>query len=456
MDRLALLGLGLLLPALFALFKLAQFHRFELMWDSGVMANLAFNAAHGDGLTSSVIAGRSYLSVHFAFTVALLAPLVRLWPSTAVLALAHGLAVGSAAYAAYRLGWKVCGGPWAGWMIALLAASHPFFHDIEGSVLDNSIFALPLFLWGALAWESGRRGWALLCALLLLTTRETMPLLFAGLGLYGLLRTDDRRARAACLGLIALSAALLFAELKIIERAREGFQGQDPWHLFKASGGSPVAVLLRPWALAWPPGKLLPLLKALLGLGFLPLAAGATLLPAFLLWLPQGLADGGTMYNALIGHNAVYVFGPLVWACAHGLRRLGRRAWLAPVLLAVSGVGFLRSARFLMPPGMNPAAWRQAGPRAMAHIPPDAPLWCDEFFLPHLGMRRQVKSLMRTGDPYFEPGLFSPERVLYSEHWARLTEPAVRERVFSELRERGFIEVFREGDLVVLADPKSL
>ncbi|MFA6028391.1 MAG: DUF2079 domain-containing protein [Elusimicrobiota bacterium] len=462
------LALGLVLPALLAAFKLAQFRRFELMWDSGVLANLVYTFAHGGGWHTSVIADQPYLAVHFAFTAGLLAPLVRLWPSTAVLAAAHGLAVGLSAFAAWRLGRRLAGEV-PGLLLVLLLCAHPFFHDVAGSVLDNSIYVLPFFLFGALAWEAGRPGWAAVCALGLLSAREQMPLLFVGTGVLVVLRARDRRGRLLGAALAAAALALLFAELELIRRARIGWDAMKHWEFYAELGGSPSGLLRtalrRPWAfplaLLWPPEKPVRLLRGLLELGFLPAFSGAALVPALVLWLPQGLAGSGTMYNQLIGHNAVYVFGPLVWAGAHGLRRLWerfpeRRAWLAAGLLLVAGTGFLQGGRFLLPEGMNPAHWRENGPKALAFIPPGASVWTDEFFLPHLGMRRRVKSFLRNADPYFERGLFVPDRVLLSTHWIALADSGRRDAVLKVLRERRFVELYRERDLVVLADPATL
>ncbi|MEK7657069.1 MAG: DUF2079 domain-containing protein [Elusimicrobiota bacterium] len=468
-DRAAALILGACLPLLCAAFKLAQFRRFELMWDSGVLANLAWNIAHGYGPHSSVIADRSYLSVHFAFIVGLFAPLLRLGFGTGLLAAAHGLAVGVSLWAAYLLGARVGGRRSLGWLLALLAWSHPFFHDIEGSVLDNSIYILPLCLWGLLAWERGNRRWAALCAALLLTARETMPLLLFGFALYSGLKASNRRERLRAAAGMAACAACWLAVWALMRSARADWQALDPWKLFSALGGSPGELFgraaTRPWefaaALVFPPEKALRALGVLLELGFLPLAAGKALVPALVIWLPQQLADAGVMYHRLIGHNAVYIFGPLLWASAYGLKRItgrpGARAQAAVCgLLLVSGIGFLRGARFLLPPGMNPSLWLEAGPRAMAHVPAGASLWCDEFFLPHLALRRHVKSLMGNADPYFEPGLFVPDRVLLSTHWLRTADAERRDAVLGTLKEGRFVELLREGDLVVLGNPATL
>ena len=92
----------------------------------------------------------------------------------------------------------------------------------------------------------------------------------------------------------------------------------------------------------------------------------------------------------------------------------------------------------------------------MAHVPAGASLWCDEFFLPHLALRRHVKSLMGNADPYFEPGLFVPDRVLLSTHWLRTADAERRDAVLGTLKEGRFVELFREGDLRVLGNPATL
>ncbi len=130
--RVARYVLGLGLPGLIALFKLAQFHSYQSMWDSGVTINLAWNALHGYGVWSSVIADRSYFSVHFAFLTTLISPVLILWNSGAALAAVQGLAVGSSILSVYLLVKKETDDPLLPWAASLLALSHPLlFHPIS-------------------------------------------------------------------------------------------------------------------------------------------------------------------------------------------------------------------------------------------------------------------------------------------------------------------------------------
>jgi hypothetical protein len=178
------------------------------------------------------------------------------------------------------------------------------------------------------------------------------------------------------------------------------------------------------------------------------------------MWIPHQLASPGkiSVFHQLAGNESAYIFGPLVWASAHGLRRLGERfpgkegLALAFVLL-VSGGGLLKSASFLLEPGAVPAYWREAVPRAAAFIPSGASLWCDEMVSPNFAFRSRIKVLLRSQSPSFTRGFFVPDRVLYSLEWARWADPAFRDRLLGDLRARGFVKVFQEGGIIVLAAP---
>ena len=214
---------GLGLPACICLFKLAQYHAFQLMWDSGVYGNLVWNAAHGFGLRSSVLGEQPYLAVHFTLFPYILAPALRLWETVQVLAVTQGIAMGSCLLAAFLIA-KDHGPdePAAPWALAALTASSIYFHDLVGAVLDNSLYAPAFFLWGAYFFLRGRTALALLFAGLLLTTREHAPFMLAGWGVY---LAASRRGRARWLGLaLALGcAALWFAEISLIRDAQSAW-----------------------------------------------------------------------------------------------------------------------------------------------------------------------------------------------------------------------------------------
>jgi len=438
------------------------------MFDSGVYANTVWNAAHGYGLLSSVFADKSYLGVHFAFTAVLFAPLVRLWESTACLALAHGLIVGTVPLAAFLLARRLTGRPLMGWIFALLACSHPFFHDNLGSVLDNSLFALPCFIWAAYFWETRRPVAAALLAAVMASTREQVPFLFFGLALYAYVRADARRAKRIALAAMLGAVLLWLGEMAVIGHyQKELAQTWNFWHIFPQLGGSRERVLetalTRPWlfaaALVYPPQKLWIAGRILLTFAALPLFSGAAILAVLPVWGPHLLAAAGSSFNELKGHHSAIAFGPLLWISAIGLKNAlsrlpkSRHALLAAGILTVSGCCFLTSADFLLPPGMMPRSWKRTVPRALEHIPARAKVWCDPLFLPQLAMRRHVKALPFSEDFNFESGLFVPDRVLLSVYWKKRVPPAYLSRIMAPLEERGFKALFQEQDIVVLAPP---
>lgn len=458
------LALALAPMAAFALFKLTQFHAYELMWDTAVWANMVWNAAHGLWSHSSLIGDRSFFSSHFSVALLALAPVLRVWESTAPLVLLQGAATGSIPAAVYLITRQQTGDRLAPWAAAALSMAHPFFHDQAGGVLDSQTWAAPLFLWALFFWQKGRRFPALALTAWLLLTRESAPFIGLGFGAYLLTLHGHRRAGAA---VVLASAAAWVGMMAVIERAQSAWPESriDYWSFFfQDLGGSRERVLRtvfsEPWkaaaALAWPPQKLLDALRLAATCAFLPLFAGPVLLAAVAAWLPHQLADAGSGYHALTAHSSAVLYGPLLWACAAGLARLcerWRKAALAGVLAVSAGL-FFAQARWALPPGMIPSAWREAGPRALAQVPRGAPVWCDEFFGAHLAMRRQVRTFPRElPSPVFETNLFVPERVLMSRHWVRLAPPEAAPRILAWLDKAGYKLVFSDADLIVLAHP---
>jgi hypothetical protein len=458
-------------PAAAVAFKLAQYAAFQTMGDTAAAANSVWNFAHGYGLIDSPHGGMPGMAIHFAFTLALLAPLIRVWGSTAILIAAQGLAVGSAPLAVYLFMEARTRRPlWAA-LAGLLAFSSPLLHWPLYAMLDNSVFALPLFLWMAYFWEIGAPRRASAFALLLLTTREQIPFLFFGFGLSRLARAGTRRAEIArAFAIMAASVLLWFTEMAVIRRALGGrAQTFDFWSGYTALGGSRDAVLAtivhRPWLLAWtvvhPWSNLALIGRNFLENGLTSLAAGPALFPLLAVWAPQLLADPGSLFHHMREHYASFIAGPLLWTAAIGAATLLRSAkparapMLAAWLLAVSGVDFLRCGTRLLPRGTFPPSWSADAPRAIALIPPDAKVWCDQFLSPQLAMRRSIRILPEAANRFFDDEAFVPDRVLLSLHWIAKAEPEYRDRILGALRKRGFAPVFQGSDLILLAPPPA-
>jgi uncharacterized membrane protein len=453
-----------------AAFKAAQYASFQTMGDTAAAVNMVWNFAHGHGLVDSLHAGESGLAFHFALILTLLAPVLRVWNSALVFPLAQGLAVGSAPFAVYLYARRVQRGWALPALTGLLAFSSPLLHMSLYSMTDGSVFALPLFLWMALAWERESVIAAALLTALYLTTREQAVFLFFGAPLYWFVKRKSRRADVApALAVMAAAAVAFAAEMAVIARAR----GPNPhlihfWATYSALGGSPrelmTNALHRPWlfplAAVYPWSKALLVARTFLGAGAVSLASGPALLPLLTIWAPQQLADSTALFHQLREHYAAFVAGPLLWTAALGIaellgpRRRIRAPFLAAWLLAVAGVNFLLCETSLLPAGTFPAAWNKAVPDALEHIPPGAKVWTDEYLSPQIATRRYARILPLGESVVFETALFLPDRVLMSLHWAARADPAYRDRILGFLRGRGFVPIFREEDLVVWADPR--
>lgn len=467
----ASLALGAVLPAACALFKVAQFREFHLMPDSAVQANVAWNLAHGNGLLSSIHADTSYLGVHFAFTLQLLAPLLLVWESIHVLILAQALAVGSCGLAAWLIARRAGLPAAARWAVAALLVGNSLFHGLVVSVLDSSVFTAPLLLWCVYAWQSGRRAAALSLAALALTAREQVPFAFLGLGLALALGGSGER-RGLGFSVAAGSLLLFLAEMAVVRASRPGdIRIFDYWELYRHLGGDPEGLVrsaaTRPWeyliALVHPPEKLGTVARVLGSFAFLPVFAGPGLLPAAAMWLPQQLAHATSLYHKIEGGQyGSYILAPLTVAAVLGLQRLWRRAdgrrreLLCAWTFGLAAGGFFRSASFAPPPRAFPGGWKDGVPAAERLIPKDAKLWCDEYLTPNFAMRRHLRVLPHgAGDPAFLTRLFAPDRVLLSTHWFRRADPLLLKRVFGFLSAEGYEQILVHGDLVLLAPSRA-
>lgn len=460
------LALGGALPATFLLFKLAQFQAFHLMEDSAILGNLAWNFAHGHGPVSSILGEQNYFGVHFAFTFLLVAPLLLLWDSIHILIAAQALAVASSALAV----WLICRGRDLPRVlrvaVLLMFMANPLFHGLAISVLDHSVFAAPLLLWSACCWLARRKVAAVGLAILALTAREQVPLVFLGLGAMLAVQGPDSGRRRAGAVLALASVGVFLAETEVISRYRpvDG-SGMDFWRLFGHLGGSSreilAAVFVRPWAVAqalvYPWEKIATAGRVLFGFAFLPLLAGPVFLPGLAAWLPHQLAASGTVYHLLEGgHYGSYVLAPFLLAAVCGAERVWRasgergREVLAAWIFAVAGGMFL-SRGFLLPEGAFPRHWRDTVALAERHIPRDAKLWCDEYLAPRFALRRRLRILPRSDQARFRSALFAPDRVLLSGHWIARSDPAFLDRLFTFFRSAGYVRIFEREDLVVLA-----
>ena len=183
-------------------------------YDLGNVDQAIWNTAHGRILQFTNWIGKgddfrypSRLAMHFEPIYFLIAPLYWLWSDVRLLLVLQAVAVAIGAWAIYRLGLDELGQPRPA---AMLAAAFLLYPPLQWALLDDFhavtlVGGMAPFAFWALRRQ--RWGWFTLLALLIMATKEDMPLLIGVMGLYVFVW---ERQRAVGLGTMIV-AALWFA-----------------------------------------------------------------------------------------------------------------------------------------------------------------------------------------------------------------------------------------------------
>ncbi|MBI2789850.1 MAG: DUF2079 domain-containing protein [Elusimicrobia bacterium] len=454
---------GAAFPAWIVILKMAQHQNFQLTSDSAHVVHYAWNTIHGFGYYSSMY-GMPTLSGHFSLTAALLSPFLLLWNNLNTFIMLHGLALGSTALGVYMIAKHRTDSRLLPWLLALLAISHPRFQDLMSTILEDSVFATPLFVWAVYFLDTKRPILAIASLALILTAKEEATAVLCGVGLYFMFCREKRVRLGGAL--VAASVLLSFFELAVIMRHRSALPADrftpGVAFIFPALGNSAQEVisnlLHRPWifpaALVYPPANLMPLLHNLLYVGLFPLLSGAAILPAYCTWLPHQLASGQFNYHRLLGYYSGFMLGPLLFATVVGAtvawKRVGehKSGLLAAYILLISAIGFMSGGAYHTK--LMPASWRTSVPKIIPLIPPDSKLWCEGYLTPHFALRRYIKYLPNNlPNDIFERDLYMPDQVLLSTYWMQISDPSSVERIMGFLRREEFQVIFQEKDLIL-------
>lgn len=277
-----------------------RYYRFEFAnFDLGIYSNVAFNTAHGHPFHSSILA-HSHLGEHFSPILALFAPLYALKPTVYWLLGAQCLSFAAVplvlAYACRAMLPDRTRANAIALLLALLWGIYPPMAAAMRFPFHPSSLAAP---WVILAFcFVHRRQWsrAIPILLLLLAFKESLTLVWVGLGLHLLVSGRDRRV-GLCLVVAGLLAAVLILK-GVIPAFREGDWGQ-------ASRLDPDADLkLKAW-------YVVRLLIPLLGLPLLSWRNGIVALPSILLNLSTGYEP---QYSSRFQYDDV--IAPLLFAAS--------------------------------------------------------------------------------------------------------------------------------------------
>jgi uncharacterized membrane protein len=409
-NRLVWTAAGLFAAVVSAL-KLVQFQRLQTQaYDMGIHANFLWNTAHGRWFWDS-IKGVNYLGDHFSPGLAVLAPLLQIWPSAAALACAQSAALALGIPAIYRLGDKKS----AAWLCALYAVS-PLVHASSAHDVHAVTFAVPLLLWGLVL--PGRRGLILLA--LAGTLQEDLWLCAAAAAWH-------KRERWAAFSFIVCFVLSVF----LMRLIGAGFQPAH-WSWYDpAAIAASLTTLDRPWGA----------LRLLVPLAGLPLFAGPAALP---LLVPLAYTWLGAEPHQ--GRLELHYGAPLIpfafLAAAEGARRVKRvPPWAFPLAFFVSLALVPRYSRPLTPMKEEAAA------RLFASVPPGEPVCASFDLVPSLATRETVELWKPGDDPpgrwialdaapsYFQGTLQNDaqvrdflatrlDRVVFASEWLYLLKPA--------------------------------
>ncbi len=436
-------------------------------FDVGNLVQAVWSTAHGDVLSVTGLSGMqiSRLGAHFDPIVAAFAPLWWLWPDPSLLLVSQAVAVAAGAVPVYLLGRRHLDSDWAGAGLALAYLLHP---ATQWLVLDDFhpvALATPLLLWGFWFLDSDRIVAFAVVAGLACLTKEQIGLVVAVIGLWYALRPGRRRAGLAIA--VAGTVVSLVAVLVVVPHFAPG--GGSPFESrYDAVGGSPGGLasttLTDPGAIVGALtsgrdlGYLARLLLPLLGLPLLAPLAALTAAPELLL----NLLSGTRTQTSIHFHYTAGALPGLFMAAVLGAARLRRRfAWarrpegravVVSTFLAGIVLGPLPVWRSV-PLGSDLATREHVvghhadvAARAVALIPPDAPVSATNTLGAHLSERRRIFSFPVLGDATWIA--VDRQRPSYRDE----ADSKLRfERAYAALRAGGrFRIVFDDDGIVVL------
>jgi uncharacterized membrane protein len=381
-------------------------------FDLGNMVQAVWATAHGHPLAVTDLRGDqvSRLGAHVDPILVLLAPLWWIWPSPSMLLVAQAVAVAIGALPVFWLATKHLGSERAALGFALAYLLYPALQWMTLSEFHPVALATPLLLFALWYLDEERLVPFALFALFAALTKEHVPLVIAGLGIWYAL---SRRRWAAGAAITALGAAwTALAILVVVPHFNEG--GSSFYARYSEVGGSPEGILE---TAVDDPGQLLSTVFGGRALGFvarllaplalLPIAAPLVLVAA----APEvgiDVLSATPTQTSIHYHYAAAAIPPLVAAAIFGTARLARRRpqWTEPVAtVAVAAALVSNYALGAIPvwrelPGgetlgtrsMDISEHDRIAARALRVIPDDAVVSATNSLGAHLSARRRVLS----------------------------------------------------------------
>lgn len=373
-------------------------------FDLGNMVQAVWSSAHGHPLRVTDLGGDQVLRLgaHVDPILVLLAPLWWLWPSPDVLLATQAVAIALGALPVFWLARKHLGSERAGVGFALAYLLYPATTWLTVNEFHPVALATPLLLFAF--WYLDEARWLpfALCALLASMTREEIPLVLAGFGIWYAV-TRNARVGAAVAGCGLTWSVLAFAVvIPHFNRQGSAFYGR-----YSEVGGTPGGIArtalhdpTRLFSVAFDHAGTHYLLDLVL-----PLAGLCLLAPVALAALPEvtlNLLSATPTQTSIHFHYVAGEIPPLVIGAVFGAKRLRGRAWPTVVVLCCAAGNYVLGAIPVwsaFPGGgtvdaraQNISSHDRVADRALRLVPPDAVVSATNSLGAHLSARRRILS----------------------------------------------------------------
>lgn len=398
----------------FGALSVLRYHSFNAgRFDLGNMTQAVWSTAHGHPLAVTNLQGDqvSRLGSHVDPILVAFAPLWWLWPSPSMLLTAQAVAIALGALPVFWLARKHLGSDRAGLGFALAYLLYPAVQWLTLNEFHPVALACPLLLYAFWYLDEDRLVPFAAFALLAALTKEEIPLVIAGMGIwYALSRRRFRLGGA--IALLGLVFTLVSVELVLPHfnegassefYARYGALGDSPGEILKTALTRPDRLL----AAAFDRRGIGYLAELLVPLAFLFAAAPLALIAA----MPElglNLLSATSTQTSIHHHYTAGLIPPLVVASVLGAGRLARgdsrRALgLAGLAVAVTLAGNYRLGAFPLWRGLPGAssyearashvsAHDRAADRAVRLIPDGDVVTATNSLGSHLSARRRFLS----------------------------------------------------------------
>jgi uncharacterized membrane protein len=394
----------------FAALSVLRHRAFETgRFDLGNMVQAVWSTAHGHPLQVTNLHGAqvSRLGAHVDPILVLFAPLWWLWPHPSLLLTVQAFAVALGALPLFWLARKHTGSEHAALGFSLAYLLFPATEWMTLNEFHPVALACPLLLFAIWYLDENRLLPFALFALLAALTREEIPLVIAGLGLWYAL--SHRRWLAggaiAVSGLVAAAVAIQVVIPHFHDGSKSSFYGR-----YDAVGGSARGIVRKVFT---DPGRLISVAFDHRGIHYLldlllPMAALALLSPLLLIALVPELALNllsSVDAQSSIHYHYTAAETPILFAAAAiGAGRLGRRAWIAATVAVLAAVGgnyllgpiplwrFVPGGETLQAKSAHVSRHDRIAARELKLIPSAAPVSATNALGAHLSERKRIFS----------------------------------------------------------------